>query len=93
VKANRPFQQSSRRGALQQPLGRLLQRGEVGDVGEVQRLDQRRMVRQMSNDAPVVGPQEVLQRQASEQLMLRELLRTAGVRIRRQRQPRSRQRR
>jgi hypothetical protein len=28
------------------------------------------MVRQMSDDAPVVGPQEVLERQASEQLML-----------------------
>jgi hypothetical protein len=88
-----PSQKASRRGALEQPLGRLLQRRKVRHADEVQLFNERRVVRQMGDDASIVGLQEVLQRQASEELVLRELLRTARMRVRRQREPRRRERR
>jgi hypothetical protein len=62
--AHRRFQELPRRRALEQPLGRFLDRGEVRNLGQFQRRDKRRMVRQMRHDAAVVGLQEVLQRQA-----------------------------
>jgi hypothetical protein len=65
----------------------------VRNVDEIQRFDQRGMVCQMRRDASIVRPQEVLQRQASEELMLRELLRAASVRIGRQRELRRGKRR
>jgi hypothetical protein len=45
-------------------------RGEVRDLGEFQRLHERRVVGQMRDDAAIIGPQEVFQRQAGEELVL-----------------------
>jgi hypothetical protein len=37
------------------------------------------MIGQIRNHTPIIGLQEVLERQASKELMLRELLRIAGM--------------
>ena len=39
------------------------------------------MIRQLRDDASIVGLEEVLQHQAGEQLMLRKLLRTVRMRV------------
>jgi hypothetical protein len=39
------------------------------------------MINQVSDHAPIIRLEKVLQRQAGEELMLRKLLRTTGVRV------------
>ena len=70
-----------RRLAGQQVPAGLLQRREVRHAVEPEHFAQFRMIGQMRDDAPIVGLQEVLQHQTGEQLMLRELLRTVGMRV------------
>jgi hypothetical protein len=72
-------QQLAGRRFLQQPLGRLFDRREMRNLVQLQRRDERWMIRQVRNDATVVGLQKVLQRQAGKELMLRELLGAARV--------------
>ena len=62
------------------PTG-FLQRREMRHTVEAQSLAQLRMVRQLCNDATIIGLEEVLQHQAGEQLMLREFLGTVRVRV------------
>ena len=62
-------------------LTRLLQRRKMRHALEPQHFTQLRMIGQMRDDAPIIGLQKVLQHQASEELMLRELLRTVGMRV------------
>lgn len=81
VLEDRRVQQASGRRCRQQSAGRLLQRGIVGHAGQAQGLDQRRTVRQMSDQAAIVGLEKALQHQAREELVLRELLRTVAMRV------------
>ena len=93
VQANGGLQQSSRRPRWQQAARGFLKSGEVGNLLQFQSGKQRRIVLEMGRQAAIVGPQKVLQHQAGEQLMLRELLGTVAVSILRQRPPRRSQRR
>ena len=88
VQANGGLQKSPRRPREQQAMRGFLEGGEVGNLLQFQNGKQRRMVFKMGRQAAVVGPQEVLQHQAGEQLVLRELLGTVAVRMLRQRPPR-----
>ena len=80
-------------GGRQQPPRGFLQRGEVWNAAQCQQSRQRRVVFQVRHDAPIIGPQKVLQRQAGEQLMLGECLGTVLVGVLRQRLLRCCQRR
>ena len=91
VQANGGLQKSPRRPRKQQAMRSFLEGGEVGNLLQFQRGEQRRMVLEMGRQAAVVGPQKVLQHQAGEQLVLRELLGTTAVSMLRQRPPRRRQ--
>lgn len=91
VQTHRRLQESSGRSGQEQALGRFLQGGVMGDLAQPQGFDQRRAVGQLRHDAAIVGPQEVLQRQAGEELMLRERLGATGVRVGGKRSPRRRQ--
>jgi len=93
VQPDRGSQQPPHLGQRQQPTRRLLHRREVGHRAEIQDRHQRRMIGQMSHEPTIVRFEKVLQHQAGEQLMLRELLGTARMGIQWQRPPRHRQRR
>ena len=77
--------ESSKRFFDQQPIGRLLQRGEVRHCFQVNRRTERIAIRQQSDRTAVREIVEVLEHQAGKQLMQRELLRTKPMTIRRQR--------
>ncbi len=77
----------------QQPLRRFLERGEVWDHAQFQQVAERGMVFELGRQAAVVDLQKVLEHQAREELVLRELLGTEAVRVIGQRPPRRRQRR
>lgn len=81
VQSDRRPQNPTHLGHRQQPTRCLLNRREVWHRAEIQQRHQCRMIGQMSHEPPIVRFEKVLQHQASEQLMLRELLRTARMRI------------
>ena len=91
VKSNGSVQQLPRGSGYQQSLRRLFKCSEVGKLFQVECFDQRRMIRKMRDDPAVIGLEKTFERQASEELMLRELLGTAGMSISRQRSTRRRQ--
>jgi hypothetical protein len=74
------------------PTG-FLERREVRHAVEPEHLAQIRMIGQVRNNASIVRFQKVLQHQASEELVLRELLRAIGMRVARQHALRRNQRR
>lgn len=85
VLANRRVEQASGGKAGQESLRGFLQRRVMRDFFQPQCLDERWAIGEMRDDAPIVRLQEVLQHQAGKKLVLRELLRTTAMRIRRQR--------
>lgn len=68
-------------GRAQQAAAGLLRRGEVGHAGQAEDGAQVAMVAQLDGQAAIVGLEEGLQDQASEQLGLGELLGAAAMRI------------
>lgn len=82
---DRRGQQTPERGYRQQAIGRLLQRREVRDFFQSNRLGQRIAVCQQADRAAIGQIVKVLQHQTGKQLMLRECLGTEPMRIRRQR--------
>lgn len=66
---------------LQKPTAGLLDRGEVRHAGQAQRAAEVGVVVQDGDDAAVIGLVELLEDEAGEQLRLRELVRTARMRI------------
>ena len=82
---DRGVEQASGRRSGEQTPRRLLQRRVVRNRVELQGLQQRRAIRQMSDHAPIVGLQETLEDQTSKELMLRKLFRAVAMRVRRQR--------
>ena len=91
MQSNGTFQKPLRLGQSQQATRRFLQRGEVRHAAKFQQLHQRRMIDEMGHHPAIIGLEKVLQHQASEQLMLGELLGTIKMRIGRQRSTRRRQ--
>ncbi len=84
VQTHRRAEEFSHRRREQQPPRRFLKRGEVGNLLQSQLRDERRIVGQVDRQAPIVGLQKLLQHQAGEELMLRELLGTIPMGVLRQ---------
>jgi hypothetical protein len=93
LQADGGLEEFSRRCCSQQATRRLLKRGEVGNLPESQHRHEGRIVGQMGRQAPVVGSQKVLQHEAGEELMLRELFGTIPMCVLRKCPPRCCQRR
>src|ERR1700727_529196 len=77
----RRIQQMPGVAGTQQTLRGFLQRRKMRHLPQTDQACQRRIILQIRDDAPIVGSQEVLQRQAGKELMLSELLRTTAMRI------------
>src|SRR5579862_4488233 len=79
--ANRALDQGPNVFELEQTYAGLLQRGEVRDESQAQRLTQRRPLEQELGDAAIVLLLELLEHQAGEELRLGELVWTGLVGI------------